>query len=356
MVRSDLKCDVTCITPSIQQTVHCQNMGFGVLNSKAEDVNLFENYDVCMAIESFSHIREKYKFLKNVYDNCDKLVMLVNCSCVYQVNELFSMEIYTPEMLKEVVESTGWIIQEFKNTRTDNKSNYYWSNNMNDVPKSRHMKALESHNKNAIGCGDEWVKNNPVMLVVATKTNKVSTRKLEFGLRDYEFNSIFKNLGIGVEVSDRDECIIENLREIRSYINNNCLIEHPLKYGDCVTYGTVSVNIHPPCIRDYYDKYSGGSSEYLISFNRFESKDGDTFISEHTDDYYDKERKLKYTCIAYVDTGYSSGGEFFVKHNNETITIESKVGRVIKFSSNVLHGANPFSSDGSRVTVALAMY
>ena len=361
LLRSDLNSNITCVTPSVQQLEYVENMGFDVYHGYIENIRLYSYYDIALCIESFSHFN-KNRFLKKIKNYCNTLVMLVNCSSKYSVLKDFKMEVLTPELLKNILIENGWNIIHFENRRKDNKSNYYWNNRIPKNIDSYHLNQLNLHNYKSIILDKEWIENNPVMLVVANKNNNYNIPMCDLSLinkSDFEYNQLFKKLGIDVIVEDNNECILENMKKILLYFNSNCLKKiHPLSYGNTNTYGKMLINEHPKCINDYINKYKiKDNNDYLVSFNRSESKfdniDENTFIKSHTDEFNGK-KSLK-TTISYILSSYPFGGDFFVVHNNEKIFIPCKIGRTINFSGDVEYGAMPFCKK-SRMTISFAQF
>lgn len=344
LLRSDLHSKVTCVTPSVQQLLFCQDMGFPVYFGDVAKTALYGSYDFCVCIESFNHISEKRVFLERVKLFCKTLIMLVNCD-VSETKERLGMEVYTPSRLKEAIVDAGWIIQHFKNTRGDNLSNRYWERNMKNMSDEdgNYVTALRTTNKSG------------VVLVVASLNTRVSKYVIQPETFGEEYTTMFERMGVDVKVFDYCEFILENLREITSYMNNECLEKHPLEYGSTTTFGKMMYDEHPSCVDEYVKRFRTGPS-YLVSFNRSEGGYKGPFIDLHKDSTYDTDRTLKFTCIACVSAILPPGGELYVNVNNKTVTIPSKTGRVIQFGPHVSYGTRPFDSKYTRSTVAFAQY
>tara|TARA_B100001769_G_C22100960_1_gene594318 strand:- start:208 stop:2124 length:1917 start_codon:yes stop_codon:yes gene_type:complete len=359
LLRSDLNANITGITPSKQQLLYYEQLGFNVYHGCIETARLYGKWDIGLCVESFTHLNQKV-FLKKISKYCDTLIMLVNCSSKYQINKNFKMEILTPYQLKEILIESGWHITYFNNMRKDNKSNHYWNERIPKNIKSIHLNALNIHNINAIKNSNEWCKNNPVILVVAHTTNRkmniYNNIKSFIGKSDYEYNDLFQKLKLNVKVEDNSECILKNMKEIFSYFNNNCWKIHPYQYGNTKTYGKIFINEHPKCINNIINKYRIKDIEhnYLISFNRFESNNDNEFIKSHYDIF--KNQNPIQTSICYLKGSYPYGGEFYIEINNKKIIIPSKTGRIITFTGDLKHGAKPFSNNTSRFMIAYSQF
>ena len=184
MLRTDCNAIVTCVTPSVQQTQYCKDLGFTVHHSSIEDLlkggSLSDqHWDIVLCFESFTHLDQEY-FLEKIKPHCDTLIMLVNCSDRAHYSKSFQMTIRTAEGLRALLTKTGWTVQVFENTRKDNLSNYYWDTNIKTHgihnSNSKHLQALNNHNRVSMARGQQWVSLNPVMLVVAHHSHSFGTK------------------------------------------------------------------------------------------------------------------------------------------------------------------------------------
>jgi len=69
----DLNCDVTGVTVSEQQANYIKD--FKVIHSDLHDLELTEQYDVALFVESYSHLHDPVSVLKNLSFFVDKIII-----------------------------------------------------------------------------------------------------------------------------------------------------------------------------------------------------------------------------------------------------------------------------------------
>ena len=176
LLRDERECTLTCITISAAQAAYCRSLGLEVRLADVEQTDLAGSFDVAMAMEVLSHIRDKQALLEKLRGCATRLVMSVNCTAEHAKGnrETFggSMHLCTPEELRTMAEAAGWRVVHLRDRRQEGLPTVlHWQANLQrrfgkDRPADQ-LGVLRDMTEHALRNLPGWARANPLIDLVA---------------------------------------------------------------------------------------------------------------------------------------------------------------------------------------------
>ncbi len=153
VLKRDLNCDVTGVTISqVQSDYITDNNLFPVVLSDLHDYLPNKNYDACLFVESFCHLKKPEKVLNNLVDHTNKFIIreyyLKTGGCSQKYIDNWLMNMYTKDEL-----SCFFTELDYKMTYFEDHYNKaleptldLWLHNLDkvdNIEKTKHIKLLE---------------------------------------------------------------------------------------------------------------------------------------------------------------------------------------------------------------------
>lgn len=142
-------CKVTGITNTKTQAKYITD--FDVICKDLHDINLSENFDIAMFIESYTHLYDSPKVLSNIKDNVNSIIIRDFSSSNLEIVDDWGMIIRTKDIFIEELTRAGFEVKHYSENphslKLMREGATYWYNNMKDVPDeyiSDHMKLLRN--------------------------------------------------------------------------------------------------------------------------------------------------------------------------------------------------------------------
>ena len=112
LIKKYLNCSVTGVTISKSQAAYIKD--FRVVHSDLHDFKPDEQYDVALFLESYTHLENPKKVLKNIKDNVKAIIIKDYISETYTEFPEWHMNIRSKKKFYEELNSAGFEIKEFK--------------------------------------------------------------------------------------------------------------------------------------------------------------------------------------------------------------------------------------------------
>lgn len=159
VIERDLNCDITAITNSKVQFEYILNnlQKIKVINKDLHEYDPSENFDIALFIESFCHLNNPERVLKNISSKVNKIILREyylkkNLKENKKYLNKWSMRLYEKEYLIDLFNKNGFVI-----TYYDDHYRYslettlnFWIKNLNKIEnkyKTNHIKTLEISSK-----------------------------------------------------------------------------------------------------------------------------------------------------------------------------------------------------------------
>jgi cyclopropane fatty-acyl-phospholipid synthase-like methyltransferase len=172
MLTRDLGCDVVGITASRTQFRFGRERDLDVRHGDAEATLPPGRFDCMLALESFSHIRDKQRLLRVLRVFGRRLVMREHCQDASPRPLAFggTMHMVSSEKLRSLVEGAGWTISHWRDRRLESMPTIAaWHQRLQAIPPGDdlHLETLRAWTARVLSMADEWAACNPLIELVA---------------------------------------------------------------------------------------------------------------------------------------------------------------------------------------------